>query len=98
DRLAHAKFPLGELTKTETRRLAQEWKLPVANKPESQDICFVPYKRYTEFLERHAPESLTAGPIVDTAGQQVGTHQGISLHTIGQRRGLGLNVLEPRYV
>jgi tRNA-specific 2-thiouridylase len=98
DRLEHALFPLGGLSKSDTRKLAQEWKLPVANKPESQDICFVPYKRYTEFLERHAPESLEAGPIVDTAGQQVGTHQGIALHTIGQRRGLGLATQEPRYV
>jgi tRNA-specific 2-thiouridylase len=98
DRLEHALFPLGGLSKSDTRKLAQDWKLPVANKPESQDICFVPYKRYTEFLERHAPESLAAGPIVDTTGQQVGTHQGIALHTIGQRRGLGLATQEPRYV
>jgi tRNA-specific 2-thiouridylase len=98
DRLEHALFPLGALSKSETRKLAEEWRLPVANKPESQDICFVPYKRYGEFLERHAPESLTAGPIVDTSGQQVGTHQGIALHTIGQRRGLGLATKEPRYV
>jgi len=98
DRLKHALFPLGALSKTETRKLAQDWKLPVANKPESQDICFVPYKRYGEFLERHAPESLQEGPIVDGSGQQVGTHRGIALHTIGQRRGLGLAVQEPRYV
>jgi len=70
----------------------------VANKPESQDICFVPHKRYGEFLERHAPESLHEGPIVDTSGQRVGTHQGIALHTVGQRRGLKLAVREPRYV
>src|SRR5215216_2159742 len=98
DRLEHALFPLGALSKAETRKLAEEWRLPVANKPESQDICFVPYKRYGEFLERHAPESLTAGPIVDTSGQRVGTHQGIALHTIGQRRGLRLATTEPRYV
>jgi len=98
DRLARAKFPLGALTKTETRRLAQEWKLPVANKPESQDICFVPYKRYTEYLEKHAPETIREGPIVDQAGQVVGTHQGIAFHTVGQRRGLKLAMQEPRYV
>src|SRR5436190_2861322 len=98
DRLARAKFPLGALTKTETRRLADEWKLPVANKPESQDICFVPYKRYTEFLERHAPETMREGPVVDGSGQVVGTHQGIAFHTIGQRRGLNLVMQEPRYV
>jgi tRNA-specific 2-thiouridylase len=98
DRLARAKFPLGDLTKTETRRLAEEWKLPVANKPESQDICFVPYKRYTEFLERHAPETMREGPVVDASGQVVGSHQGIAFHTIGQRRGLKLTMQEPRYV
>jgi len=98
DRLERALFPLGALSKAETRKLAEAWRLPVANKPESQDICFVPYKRYTEFLERHAPETLQAGPIVDTSGNRVGTHQGIALHTVGQRRGLGLAMAEPRYV
>ena len=98
DRLERALFPLGALSKAETRKLAEEWRLPVANKPESQDICFVPYKRYTEFLERHAPETLREGPIIDTGGNRVGTHQGIALHTVGQRRGLGLATKEPRYV
>jgi tRNA-specific 2-thiouridylase len=98
DRLERAIFPLGELTKSDTRRLAQEWKLPVANKPESQDICFVPYKRYTEFMERHAPGSIREGPIVDTRGRELGRHQGIAFHTIGQRRGLGIAFKEPRYV
>lgn len=98
DRLARALFPLGALSKSETRRLAEEWELPVAGKPESQDICFVPYKRYTEFLERHAPQTIKEGPIVDAAGTVLGTHHGIAFHTIGQRRGLGLAVSEPRYV
>ena len=98
DRLERALFPLGELSKSETRRLAEEWDLPVATKPESQDICFVPYKRYTEFLERHAPQTIKEGPIVDHAGTLLGTHQGIAFHTIGQRRGLGLAYTEPRYV
>ncbi|MCC7372427.1 MAG: tRNA 2-thiouridine(34) synthase MnmA [Chloroflexi bacterium] len=98
DRLARALFPLGALSKAETRALAEQWKLPVARKPESQDICFVPYKRYTEFLEKHAPETLQEGPIVDAAGQRVGTHKGIALHTVGQRRGLGMVAQEPRYV
>jgi tRNA-specific 2-thiouridylase len=91
DRLARALFPLGALTKSETRKLAEEWRLPVANKPESQDM-------YTEFLERHAPQTLQEGPIVDTSGQRIGTHQGIAMHTVGQRRGLGLTMVEPRYV
>ena len=98
DRLARALFPLGGLSKQDTRDLAVQWRLPVANKPESQDICFVPYKRYTEFLERHAPETIREGPIVDTRGRELGRHQGIAFHTIGQRRGLGLQFAEPRYV
>ena len=98
DRLARALFPLGDLSKAETRRLAQEWKLSVANKPESQDICFIPYKRYSEFLERHAPQTVREGPIVDAAGRELGRHQGIAFHTIGQRRGIGLQFAEPRYV
>jgi tRNA-uridine 2-sulfurtransferase len=98
DRLARALFPLGALSKSDTRRLAAEWKLPVANKPESQDICFVPYKRYTEFLERYAPETVREGPILDTSGRELGRHHGIAFHTIGQRRGLGLAFKEPRYV
>jgi tRNA-specific 2-thiouridylase len=98
DRLERALFPLGALSKAETRKMAEEWRLPVANKPESQDICFVPYKRYTEFLERHAPETLQEGPIVDTSGARVGTHKGIALHTVGQRRGLGIQTKEPRFV
>jgi tRNA-specific 2-thiouridylase len=98
DRLERALFPLGALSKAETRKMAEDWRLPVANKPESQDICFVPYKRYTEFLERHAPETLQEGPIVDTSGARVGTHKGIALHTVGQRRGLGIQTKEPRFV
>ena len=98
DRLARALFPLGELAKSDTRRLASEWQLPVANKPESQVICFVPYKRYTEFMERHAPGSVREGPVVDTSGRELGRHQGIAFHTIGQRRGLGVAFKEPRYV
>jgi tRNA-specific 2-thiouridylase len=98
DRLGRALFPLGALSKAETRKMAEEWRLPVANKPESQDICFVPYKRYTEFLGRHAPETLQEGPIVDTSGARVGTHKGIALHTVGQRRGLGIQTKEPRFV
>ncbi len=98
ERLARALFPLGVLSKHETRNLAAKWRLPVANKPESQDICFVPYKRYSEFLERHAPDTVREGPIVDRSGRELGRHHGIAFHTIGQRRGLGLQFTEPRYV
>jgi tRNA-uridine 2-sulfurtransferase len=98
DRLARTLFPLGELTKADTRRLAEEWRLPVAKKPESQDICFVPYKDYGEFMERHAPGSLREGPIVDRHGTELGRHYGIAFHTVGQRRGLGVATGSPLYV
>ncbi len=98
ERLGAAMMPLGEHTKTETRRLAAELRLSVADKPESQDICFVPFKRYTEFIERYAPEVLQPGPIVDTSGTVVGEHRGIALHTVGQRRGLGVAAGQPVFV
>src|SRR6266516_852963 len=98
ERLARAVFPLGQLTKADTRRLADEWKLPVAKKPESQDICFVPYRRYGEFMKKHAAGSVREGPIVDRQGNQLGRHQGIAFHTVGQRRGLGLAAGQPLYV
>jgi tRNA-specific 2-thiouridylase len=98
DRLGAAMMPLGDFTKTETRQVAAELGLSVATKPESQDICFVPFKRYTEFIELYAPEVLTPGPIVDRDGKQVGEHRGIALHTVGQRRGLGVAAGEPLFV
>src|SRR5436190_1360533 len=98
DRLGHALMPLGDHTKQDTRQLATEMGLSVANKPESQDICFVPFKRYTEFIELYAPEVLQPGPIVDTSGAVVGEHRGIAMHTVGQRRGLGLAAGEPLFV
>src|ERR671931_2069472 len=84
-RLGSALMPLGEYSKTQTRQVAADLGLPVADKPESQDICFVPFKRYGEFIELYAPEVLQPGPIVNRAGQQVGEHRGLALHTIGQR-------------
>jgi len=98
DRLGHALMPLGDHTKQDTRQLAAEMGLSVANKPESQDICFVPFKRYTEFIELYAPEVLQPGPIVDTEGTVLGEHKGIALHTIGQRRGLGIASGQPVFV
>ena len=98
DRLGAAMMPLGDYTKTETRRLAAELHLGVADKPESQDICFVPFKRYTEFIELYAPEVLQPGPIVDSSGAIVGEHRGIALHTVGQRRGLGVAAGKPVFV
>ncbi|MFN0072411.1 MAG: tRNA 2-thiouridine(34) synthase MnmA [Chloroflexota bacterium] len=98
DRLARAMLPLGELSKEEVRDLARRFALPVAEKGESQDICFVPYRSYTEFIERYAPESINDGSIVDETGQEVGRHRGVAFHTVGQRRGLGIAVGEPRFV
>jgi len=98
ERLASALMPLGDHTKHDTRQLAREMGLSVANKPESQDICFVPFKRYTEFIELYAPEVLQPGPIVDQSGAVVGEHRGVALHTIGQRRGLGVAAGQPLFV
>jgi tRNA-specific 2-thiouridylase len=98
ERLAAAMMPLGGYTKSETRQVAADLGLSVANKPESQDICFVPFKRYTEFIERYAPEVLQPGPIVDRDGVVLGEHKGIALHTVGQRRGLGVAAGQPVFV
>ena len=98
DRLGSALMPLGSYTKERTRQVAAELGLNVANKPESQDICFVPFKRYTEFIELYAPEILQPGPIVDQTGQVLGEHRGVALHTVGQRRGLGVAAGQPLFV
>ncbi len=98
ERLGAALMPLGAYCKQETRQLAADLRLSVANKPESQEICFVPFKRYGEFLERYAPDVLRPGPIVDGAGRVVDEHRGIALHTIGQRRGLGVAAGAPVFV
>jgi tRNA-specific 2-thiouridylase len=98
DRLASAMMPLGEHTKSETRQIAHDLQLSVADKPESQDICFVPFKRYTEFIERYAPEVLAPGPIVNSDGAVLGEHRGIAMHTVGQRRGLGIAAGAPMFV
>jgi len=88
DQLAHLLFPLGELEKTEVRRIANEAGLRVHNKPDSQEICFVD-GRYSEFLRETSGEIAQPGPMVDLSGQVVGQHTGIVDYTIGQRKGLG---------
>jgi tRNA-specific 2-thiouridylase len=98
DRLGAAMMPLGDFTKASTRQLAADLDLAVANKPESQDICFVPFKRYTEFIELYAPEVLQPGPVVDQQGKVLGEHRGVALHTVGQRRGLGIAAGQPLFV
>ena len=98
ERLARAMFPLGELAKEETRRLAVELGLHVAGKPESQDICFVPTRDYRDYLREHDPGSLRPGPIRDSSGRVIGSHQGIAQYTVGQRRGLGIASSKPLFV
>src|SRR5438132_12695750 len=98
ERLGSAMMPLGECSKSTTRQMATDLGLAVANKPESQDICFVPFKRYTEFIELYAPEVLQPGPVVDQQGNVLGEHRGVALHTVGQRRGLGVATGQPVFV
>jgi tRNA-specific 2-thiouridylase len=96
--LARVIFPLGELTKPQVRELAADFSLPTASRQESQDLCFVADGDYRRFLQRHSPESLNPGPIVDSRGQVLGRHAGLAFFTIGQRGGLGIAATHPLYV
>ena len=96
--LARILFPLGDMTKEETRRMAKSFGLKVSEKPGSQDICFIGNADYRHFLAERFPESLEPGPIVDTQGKILGQHNGIVGYTVGQRKGLGLAVGHPLYV
>jgi tRNA-specific 2-thiouridylase len=98
EQMKHILFPLGELRKTEVRTLARERTLPAAERPESQEICFVPDNNYRSFLKEHAPEALRPGEIVMTDGKAVGKHDGIAFFTVGQRRKLGVAAGERLYV
>ena len=98
EQLARTLFPLGDLEKPAVRRLAGERGLPNADKPDSQDICFVPDGRYLEFVRREGGDLGPAGEMVTTGGRVVGRHEGIAAFTVGQRRGLGAGGPAPRYV
>lgn len=100
DQLSYLRFPLGHLkSKAETRALAAKYGLMVADKPDSQDICFVPDGNYASVIEKLHPGAAEPGEIVDTQGQVLGTHRGVIHYTIGQRRGLGIGGLaDPLYV
>jgi len=98
DQLNDLRFPLGDMTKAQTRELARRFDLPVAEKHDSQDICFVPTGRYTDVIERMKPNALQPGDIVDLRGRVLGHHQGIVNFTVGQRRGIGIAAAEPLYV
>lgn len=96
--LAHTLFPLGGMSKTEVRALADENGFINAAKPDSQDICFVPDGDYASFLERYTGKKYPSGNFVTEDGSVIGTHKGIVNYTVGQRRGLGLSLKEPLYV
>src|SRR5271165_4210703 len=98
EQLEHLRFPLGDMTKAQTRELARGFGLPVAEKHDSQDICFVPSGRYSEVIERLKPGAAEPGDIVDGAGRVLGHHPGIIHFTVGQRRGLGIAAGRPLYV
>lgn len=98
DQLQFLRFPLGEMDKATTRALAHELGLAVADKHDSQDICFVPSGRYTDVIERLRPDAARAGEIVHLDGRILGQHQGVIHFTVGQRRGLGIASGEPLYV
>jgi tRNA-specific 2-thiouridylase len=114
EQLARTEFPLGELTKQEVREIARRLAVPVAEKPESQEICFVPMGNYARFIESYLQEQGTAargdrgftqieqlgapGEIVSTSGEVIGRHNGLHNYTVGQRRGLGLAAGHPVYV
>lgn len=98
DDLARLLFPIGEYTKAQVRAMAAERGLASAERPESQDICFVPGGDYRNLLREERPESLVAGPIVDMQGRELGRHAGLPLYTVGQRRGLGIAAPAPLYV
>lgn len=100
DQLDYLRFPLGHLaSKSETRALAAGYGLPVADKPDSQDICFVPNGNYASVIEKLRPGAAEPGEIVHADGRMLGTHRGVIHYTIGQRRGLGIGGLEdPLYV
>ncbi len=92
------RFPLGEMEKAETRALAAEFGLAIADKPDSQDICFVPNGRYADVIERLKPGAARPGQIVHLDGRVLGQHEGVLRYTVGQRKGLGLSAAEPLYV
>ncbi|MGO1118027.1 tRNA 2-thiouridine(34) synthase MnmA [Rhodovibrionaceae bacterium A322] len=99
EQLDFLRFPLGGKPKSETRALAEKLGLPVADKPDSQDICFVPNGNYASVVEKLRPGAIDPGDIVDLDGKVVGRHNGIINYTIGQRRGLGIGgTAEPLYV
>ncbi|MDQ3542032.1 MAG: tRNA 2-thiouridine(34) synthase MnmA [Chloroflexota bacterium] len=98
EQLAFLQFPLGRLTKPEVRLLARAFGLPVADKAESQEICFVGNRSYADFVAERRPDLIGAGNIVTADGGVIGRHRGLVHHTVGQRRGLGIGATKPYFV
>ncbi len=96
--LSRTLMPIGNFTKKEVREKAQKLGLPVAQRPESQEICFVPDNDYSGFLRQRIPEAFRSGPIVDLGNRVLGQHEGIAHFTIGQRKGMGIAASQPLYV
>jgi tRNA-uridine 2-sulfurtransferase len=96
--LAHTLLPIGEFEKPRVREMAHELNLPVYNKPDSQEICFVPNQDYAGLVKRRSPETFREGDLVNTSGEKMGTHAGHQHFTIGQRRGVGVALGHPIYV
>ena len=98
EQLNFLRFPLGEIDKFETRSIAKKLNLNVADKPDSQDICFVPNGDYSSVIKKFRPESFKKGKIIDLNGNQIGEHEGIINYTIGQRKGIKISSTKPLYV
>ncbi len=98
EQLNYLRFPLGEIDKSETRNLAKKLGLNVAEKPDSQDICFVPNGDYSSVIKRFRPESFKSGKILDINGKEIGEHNGVINYTIGQRKGIKISNSDPLYV
>ena len=98
EQLDFLRFPLGEIDKSETRSIAEKLKLNVAQKPDSQDICFVPNGDYASVIKKFRPESFKSGKILDMSGKQIGEHEGIINYTVGQRKGIKIASNNPLYV
>ena len=98
EQLKYTLMPLGDITKERVRKIAEEKNLHVANRPESQEICFIPDNKYGEFVKKRIPEEIKPGPIINKEGRVIGEHRGIIFYTVGQRRGMGIADKNPLYV
>ncbi|MHA1157734.1 MAG: MnmA/TRMU family protein, partial [Alphaproteobacteria bacterium] len=98
EQLDFLRFPLGGMTKAEVRAAARELNLAIADKHDSQDICFVPQGRYSDIVQRLRPDAIAPGDIIHIDGRVLGRHNGVVNFTVGQRRGIGISIGEPLYV